>query len=80
MKKALLCLIILASAILAGANNNPNVVISPSPVAVLAGNTQQFVASFDDSTQVVNCSWLTTGAANAVQTTGVNTATFAAGS
>ena len=80
MNKALLSLLILAGAIMASADNNPNLIISPSPVAVIAGNTQQFVAAFSDSTEVLNCTWLTTGAANAVQSTGVNSAIFAAGS
>ncbi|MGC2112630.1 MAG: hypothetical protein WA655_24130 [Candidatus Korobacteraceae bacterium] len=79
MKKALLCLTLLACVASASAAS-PNLTISPSPVAVVSGNTQQFTASFDDGSQVANCTWLTTGSVNAIQSTGVNTAVFAAGS
>lgn len=78
MKKALLCLLLLACAVSAGANN-PNLTISPSPIAVPAGGTQQFTATFSDGSQVANCTWMATGSLNAIQSNGVNTAVFAAG-
>jgi hypothetical protein len=78
MKKALLCLLLLASVVSASAAN-PSVVISPSPVSLYVGNTQQFTATFSDGSQVQSCTWLTTGSLNAVQGIGVNTAIFAAG-
>ncbi len=78
MKKALLCLLLLASVISASAAN-PSITISPSPVALHAGGTQQFTAIFSDGSQVQSCTWLTTGSLNAIQGIGVNNAIFAAG-
>jgi hypothetical protein len=78
MKKALLCLLLLACAVSAGATN-PNLTISPSPVPLAAGSTQTFTAAFSDGSQVINCTWMATGSLNAIQSTGVDTAVFAAG-
>jgi hypothetical protein len=78
MRKALLCLLLLASVVSASAAN-PSITISPSPVALHAGGTQQFTATFSDGSQVQSCTWLTTGSMNAVQGIGASTAIFAAG-
>jgi len=78
MNKALLCLLLLACVIPASATN-PTVTISPSPVILPAGSTQQFTAAFSDGSQIQSCTWLTTGSQNAIQSTGANTAMFAAG-
>lgn len=80
MKKALLCLVILACAVVsATADNNPTVSISPSPVGVRVGGTQLFTAAFSDGSHVQSCTWLATGSLNAVQSIGPSTAMFAAG-
>jgi hypothetical protein len=80
MKKALLCLVLLAFVVVsASANNNPTVSISPSPVGIPVGGTQLFTATFSDGSHVQSCSWLATGNNNAVQSVGSNTAIFAAG-
>ena len=80
MKKALLCLLLMASVVVtAGASNNPTVSISPSPVAVHVGGTQLFSATFSDGSHVQSCTWLATGNLNAVQSIGPSTAIYAAG-
>jgi len=80
MKKALLCLLLLACIVVsASANNNPTVSITPSPVGIPTGGTQIFTAAFSDGSQIQSCTWLATGNNNAVQSIGVNTAVFAAG-
>ena len=78
MKKALLCLLLLASVVSASAAN-PSIVISPSPIALATGNTRQFTATFSDGSQIQSCTWMATGSLNAIQGIGVNTAIFAAG-
>jgi hypothetical protein len=60
MKITLLCLLLLACFLSADAAG-PTVTISPSPIALPAGSTQQFTASFSDGSQVANCTWMTTG-------------------
>lgn len=79
MKNALLCLLLLAGVLGASASSNPTVSITPSPVAIPTGGTQQFTATFSDGSQIQSCNWLATGSLNAVQGIGVNTAVFAAG-
>jgi len=80
MKKALLCLLLLACVVVtASADNNPTVSISPTPVWVKVAGTQLFTASFSDGSQVQSCTWLATGNNNAVQGVGASTAIFAAG-
>jgi hypothetical protein len=80
MKKALLCLILLACCVVtASADNNPTVVITPSPAILSPGSTQQFTAAFSDGSQISSCTWLATGPLNAIQSTGANTSVFAAG-
>jgi hypothetical protein len=78
MRNALLCLLVLAWAVSASAAN-PTINITPSPVAMPSGSVQQFTAAFSDGSQVQSCTWLVTGAQNAIQSTGPNTAAFAAG-
>ena len=78
MKHALLCLLLLASLVSASAAN-PTIAITPSPVVMPSGSVQQFTAAFSDGSQVQSCTWLATGAQNAIQSTGPGTATFAAG-
>ena len=78
MKKALLCSIILAWVVSASAAN-PTVSITPSPVRMSSGSSQVFTASFSDGSQVQSCTWLSTGQQNAIESSGPNTATFAAG-
>lgn len=79
MKYAPLVFVVLACALSAVADNNATVVVTPSPVMLHAGSTQQFTAGFSDGSQVQNCTWLTTGSSNGIQSTGANTAAFAAG-
>ncbi len=79
MKNALLCLMLLACLVSASASNNPTIQITPSPISIPSGSTQQFNAAFSDGSQVQSCTWLTTGSLNAIQGTGVSTALFAAG-
>ena len=80
MKKALLCLLLLACVVVtASADSNPTVTITPSPVWIKVAGTQLFTATFSDGSQVQSCTWLATGNNNAVQGIGVNTAIFAAG-
>jgi hypothetical protein len=80
MKKALLCLLLLACwVVTASADNNPTVNITPSLAVLTPGQTQQFTAAFSDGSQIQSCTWLATGPQNAIQSTGVNTAAFAAG-
>jgi len=80
MKKALLCLLLLACvAISASAENNPTVSITPSPVRIPVAGTQFFTASFSDGSQVQSCTWLVTGNTNVVQNIGASTAIVAAG-
>jgi hypothetical protein len=78
MRKALLCLLLLASVVSASATN-PTITITPSPIALPVGATQQFAATFSDGTQIQSCTWLATGPQNAIQGIGANTAIFAAG-
>jgi hypothetical protein len=78
MKKALLCLIVLACIVPANATN-PTVTISPSPISMVPGQTQQFTATFSDGSQVQSCTWMVTGSLNAIQSTGANTAALATG-
>lgn len=80
MKKALLCLVLLACAVAtASADNNPTLSITPTPIGIHVGGTKLFTAAFSDGSQIQSCTWLATGTNNAVQSTGVNTAIFAAG-
>ena len=80
MKKALLCLLLLACMVVtASADNNPTVSITPSPVRLPVGGTQQFSAAFSDGSQIQSCTWLVTGNNNAIQSTGSSTAIVAAG-
>jgi hypothetical protein len=80
MKKALLCLLLLACwVVTASADNNPTVNITPSPAILAPGQTQQFTAAFSDGSQIQSCTWLATGPQNAIQSTGVATAMFGAG-
>ena len=80
MKKALLCLLLLACwVVTASADNNPTVNITPSLAVLTPGQTQQFTAAFSDGSQIQSYTWLATGPQNAIQSTGVNTAAFAAG-
>lgn len=78
MKHALLGLLILVSVVSASAAN-PTIAITPSPIVMPSGSVQQFTAAFSDGSQVQSCTWLTTGSQNAIESTGANTATFAAG-
>lgn len=78
MKHALLCLLLLVSVVSASAAN-PTIAITPSPIVMPSGSVQQFTAAFSDGSQVQSCTWLTTGSQNAIESTGANTATFAAG-
>jgi hypothetical protein len=80
MKKALLCLLLLACCVItASADNNPTVTITPSPAILSPSQTQQFTAAFSDGSQIQSCNWLVTGPQNAIQSTSANTAVFAAG-
>ena len=78
MKNALLCLVLLAGVVNASAGN-PTITISPSPIALASGGTQEFTAAFSDGSQIQSCSWMTTGTLNAIQGVGANSAIFAAG-
>jgi hypothetical protein len=78
MKKALLCLIVLACIVPASATN-PTVTISPSPISLVPGQTQPFTAAFSDGSQIQSCTWMVTGSLNAIQSTGANTAMMATG-
>lgn len=78
MKHALLCSFVLACVLSASAAS-PTVSVTPSPVRMPSGSVQQFTANFSDGSQVQNCTWLVTGQQNAIQSTGPNTAAFAAG-
>jgi hypothetical protein len=79
MTKSLLCLLILLCVVSASATDPPSLSISPTPVALHAGDKQQFTATFSDSSEIKVCTWMATGSLNAIQSDGVNTATFVAG-
>src|SRR4051812_13833639 len=80
MKKALLCLLLLACVVVAAsADSNPTVSISPSPVRIPVAGTQLFTAAFSDGSQIQSCTWLATGNNNAIQSIGSSTAILAAG-
>ncbi len=80
MKKALLCLVILAFAVVtASATNNPTLSISPTPIGVHVSGTQIFTAAFSDGSHIQSCTWMATGPLNAVVSIGPNSAVFAAG-
>jgi hypothetical protein len=79
MKKALLCLFLLAGVVSASANDNPAVNITPSPIALPPRGSQQLTAAFSDGSRVQSCSWLATGPQKAIASTSASTAEFAAG-
>jgi hypothetical protein len=80
MKKARLCLLLLACVVVtASADSNPTVSITPSPIGLHVGSTQLFTAAFSDGSHIQSCTWMATGNLNAIQGIGPNTAIFAAG-
>ena len=83
MKKALLCLVVclfaLSCVVPAVADSGPTVTISPSPISLVVGQTQQFTAAFSDGSQIQSCTWMVTGTLNAIQSTSANTAMLATG-
>jgi hypothetical protein len=82
MKRALLCLLLCLSVlacVIPASADGPQLIITPNPIGVPVGSTQQFTAAFSDGSQITNCTWLATGSLNAIQANGVNTAMFAAG-
>jgi len=78
MKKALLYLLCMSFVVPSFAAN-PTVTVTPSTLPLPAGSTQQLTAAFSDGSQIQSCTWMATGSQNGIQSIGVNTATFAAG-